>query len=156
MDKETLSNYGWITIVTLVLAVMLCLATPFGTYIGDGVISISRAFVATSDKTTDEKNVEGLSNKFDDRLRNYKIIGKFTAQDNSYFYVFNEDGTGYLQAGTSYKFKYELNNHILKIDFENNSIGDSTYEIAFTKTGIILTAGQGMVTVGSKYELYKQ
>ena len=30
MDKETLSNYGWIVICVLVLAVMLALATPFG------------------------------------------------------------------------------------------------------------------------------
>ena len=36
MDKETLSNYGWIVICVLVLAVMLALATPFGTFIADG------------------------------------------------------------------------------------------------------------------------
>ena len=33
MDKNTLSNYGWIVICTLVLAVMLALATPFGEFI---------------------------------------------------------------------------------------------------------------------------
>ena len=33
MDKETLSNYGWIVICVLVLAVMIALATPFGNYI---------------------------------------------------------------------------------------------------------------------------
>ena len=36
MDKETLSNYGWIVICVLVLSVMLALATPFGTFIADG------------------------------------------------------------------------------------------------------------------------
>ena len=36
MDKETLSNYGWIVICVLVLAVMLALATPFGTFVADG------------------------------------------------------------------------------------------------------------------------
>ena len=40
MDKSTLSNYGWIVVVTLVLAVMLALATPFGEYIGEGVGTI--------------------------------------------------------------------------------------------------------------------
>ena len=39
MDKETLSNYGWIVICTLVLAVMIALATPFGEYIKAGVES---------------------------------------------------------------------------------------------------------------------
>lgn len=33
MDKETLSNYGWIVICVLVLSVMLALSTPFGKFI---------------------------------------------------------------------------------------------------------------------------
>lgn len=33
MDKETLSNYGWIVILVLILAVLLALATPFGNFI---------------------------------------------------------------------------------------------------------------------------
>ena len=36
MDKETLSNYGWIVILTLILAVLLALASPFGNFIADG------------------------------------------------------------------------------------------------------------------------
>ena len=39
MDKETLSNYGWIVILVLVLAVMLALATPFGTFIAGAIKS---------------------------------------------------------------------------------------------------------------------
>lgn len=39
MDKETLSNYGWIVICVLVLAVMLALATPFGTFIAGAIKS---------------------------------------------------------------------------------------------------------------------
>ena len=29
MDKETLSHYGWIVILVLILAVLLAFATPF-------------------------------------------------------------------------------------------------------------------------------
>ena len=36
MDKETLSHYGWIVILVLILAVLLALATPFGTFVADG------------------------------------------------------------------------------------------------------------------------
>lgn len=36
MDKETLSNYGWIVICILVLSVMIALATPFGQYVAKG------------------------------------------------------------------------------------------------------------------------
>ena len=39
MDKETLSNYGWIVILVLVLAVMLALATPFGNFIASAIKS---------------------------------------------------------------------------------------------------------------------
>ena len=37
MDKNTLSNYGWIVIAVLVLSVMIALATPFGSYIEQGI-----------------------------------------------------------------------------------------------------------------------
>ena len=70
MDRETLSNYGWITIVTLVLAVMLALATPFGTYVGDGVVSIARGYVATSEKKLNDDNVKEMGNKWDDKFEN--------------------------------------------------------------------------------------
>jgi len=39
MDKETLSNYGWIVICVLVLAVMIALATPFGTFVAGAIKS---------------------------------------------------------------------------------------------------------------------
>ena len=42
MDKETLSNYGWIVICVLVLAVMLALATPFGNFISTAVKSTTQ------------------------------------------------------------------------------------------------------------------
>ena len=36
MDKETLSHYGWIVILVLILSVMIALATPFGSFVADG------------------------------------------------------------------------------------------------------------------------
>ena len=36
MDKETLSHYGWIVILVLILSVLLALASPFGMFIADG------------------------------------------------------------------------------------------------------------------------
>ena len=39
MDKETLSNYGWIVICVLIMAVMIALSTPFGTFIRDAIWS---------------------------------------------------------------------------------------------------------------------
>ena len=48
MDKETLSNYGWIVICVLVLSVMIALATPFGGYISTAVKSTTQGLFDTN------------------------------------------------------------------------------------------------------------
>ena len=48
MDKETLSNYGWIVICVLVLAVMLALATPFGNFISTAIKSTTQGLFDTN------------------------------------------------------------------------------------------------------------
>lgn len=53
MDKETLSNYGWIVICVLVLAVMIALATPFGSYVADGFKATYNGFGDTNTEATD-------------------------------------------------------------------------------------------------------
>ncbi len=50
MDKETLSNYGWVVIAVLVLSVMIALATPFGTYIGNAVKSTTEGLFDVQQK----------------------------------------------------------------------------------------------------------
>ena len=49
MDKETLSNYGWIVILVLILAVLLALATPFGNFIADGFKAAYIGFFQTGE-----------------------------------------------------------------------------------------------------------
>ena len=56
MDKETLSNYGWIVICILVLSVMIALATPFGSYIAKGFKSTYVGFEQTTGKATTVMN----------------------------------------------------------------------------------------------------
>ena len=50
MDKQTLSNYGWIVICILVLSVMLALATPFGTFCANGFKATYTGFEYTGNK----------------------------------------------------------------------------------------------------------
>lgn len=102
MDKNTLSNYGWIVIAVLVLAVMIALATPFGEYIKAGVESTTAGLFETSEKAM---NVVGMSatnppaNKFDANTitKNYYInaqgIGKTVANYNmtDYIYVYGHE-----------------------------------------------------------------
>ena len=62
MDKETLSNYGWVVIVVLILAVMLALATPFGNFVANGVKATTLGFTETISKALgiDIPNIEGM------------------------------------------------------------------------------------------------
>ncbi len=48
MDKETLSNYGWVVICILVLVVMIALATPFGKYIANAVKATTESLFGVS------------------------------------------------------------------------------------------------------------
>ena len=50
MDKETLSQYGWVVICVLVLAVMIAMATPFGNSIKEAITGT----VTTLDTNADQ------------------------------------------------------------------------------------------------------
>ena len=53
MDKETLSNYGWVVICVLVLVVMIALATPFGNFIASAVKNTTEALFGASKKAVE-------------------------------------------------------------------------------------------------------
>lgn len=68
MDKKTISQYGWMIVISLILAVMLAFATPLGTYIGDGVVSIAQGFVGTQNESLDEENVQNKIDEYEGLL----------------------------------------------------------------------------------------
>lgn len=74
MDKETLSNYGWIVICVLVLAVMIALATPFGTFVADAIKSTTQGLF---DVNQSALNSTGLINidgqEFDSCDHDYEV-----------------------------------------------------------------------------------
>ena len=60
MDRNTLSNYGWVVIVVIILAIIMVLATPFGNYIANGTKSILTKF-------SDDANIDAnFSDSSDD------------------------------------------------------------------------------------------
>ena len=66
MDKETLSNYGWIVICILVLSVMIALATPFGDYIGNAVKSTTQGLFDVQQKAMGVAGLVVDDQKFED------------------------------------------------------------------------------------------
>lgn len=82
------------------------------------------------------------------------IYGSFAMSDKSCVYTFREDGSGELRlSGAPYKFRFMLSGKTLSIDFEAEALADCEYEIAYTDTGLELTAGKGTVTQGEKFTL---
>ena len=67
MDKETLSNYGWIVICILVLVVMIASATPFGNFIAEAVWNVGEGLFNTSQEALEVVGIgEGYA-VFDNR-----------------------------------------------------------------------------------------
>ena len=85
---------------------------------------------------------------------NESIYGSFAMSDKSCVYTFREDGSGELRlSGAPYRFRFTLSGKTLSIDFDAEALADCEYEIAYTDTGLELTAGKGTTTQGEKYIL---
>lgn len=88
---------------------------------------------------------------------NESIYGSFAMSDRSCVYTFREDGSGELRiSGAPYKFRFTLSGRTLSIDFDAEALTDCEYEVAYTDTGLELTAGMGTATRGEKYILNRQ
>lgn len=82
------------------------------------------------------------------------IYGSFAMSDRSCVYTFREDGSGELRLSDApYRFRFTLSGRTLSIDFEAEALTDCEYEVAYTDTGLELTAGKGTTTQGEKYIL---
>ena len=88
---------------------------------------------------------------------NESIYGSFAMSDKSCVYTFREDGSGELRlSGAPYRFRFTLSGRTLSIDFEAEALTDCEYEVAYTDTGLELTAGNGTVKQGEMYILNRQ
>ena len=66
MDKNTLSNYGWIVICILVLSVMIALATPFGNFIAGAIKSTTAGFFSVNQNAMNAGGITIPGQNFDD------------------------------------------------------------------------------------------
>ena len=88
---------------------------------------------------------------------NESIYGSFAMSDKSCVYTFREDGSGELRlSGAPYRFRFTLSGKTLSIDFATEALTDCEYEVAYTDTGLELTAGNGTVKQGEMYILTRQ
>lgn len=84
MDKETLSKYGWVVIVIIVLVILMSFAAPFGSYVKDNVSNTLNTLTNAMIKNQDivKIDAEGLyQNNFENI--NKDPLTYYTAQDIS-------------------------------------------------------------------------
>ena len=147
MDKETLSNYGWIVICTLVLAVMIALATPFGEYISAGVWSTTNGLNDTLNKNME---IAGLYNDFgyshegeipEDGYYD-TVDGKEIIEGNPFPTI--KEGDTYTYKTHSYVYKESLGGWEVKSALDKGST---------EKHGLILSEinGKPVVSMNSTY-----
>ena len=91
MDKETLSNYGWVVIAVLVLSIMIALATPFGTYISDGVKATTAGLFETSKNALDTGLEEAGIVIEDQEFDSVNTIGGSTSCKHSNSTTYGDD-----------------------------------------------------------------
>ena len=145
MDKNTLSNYGWIVIAVLVLSVMIALATPFGQYVEQGVRSTTTGLFDTSEKAM---NVVGMSANKDDKIESIKNISEINLSQHTY--NFNE---GYI----TYDGDKNINNIlqpkdcILKIRVYTNESADDAGKTMSGEYEFITQTGIQSETILKKY-----
>ena len=108
MDKNTLSRYGWIIVVTLVLAVMMAFATPFGEYAGKSFLAITNGYIETGENAVSDENIEKNEDMWENEISSLQGHTNYTSQeiansDHMFFLgatkpeyvvaIFNEDFT---------------------------------------------------------------
>ena len=102
MDKETLSNYGWIVICVMVLAVMLALATPFGSFIAGAIQSTTQGLFDVNQGALDAAEIEIMQQEFETMLNGNGSDpalnpSNVTLTDNTYShgdYIYTRPTTG--------------------------------------------------------------
>lgn len=99
MDRNLVTTYGFIVILTLTLAVLMAFATPFGDYIGEAYV----IYIVGAKDAVDEE----IDHGFDEQQKHYQEImneGKFVAYVESGLY--KTDDT--YKPGESYDASHDI------------------------------------------------
>lgn len=103
MDKQTLSNYGWIVVLILILIILLAFATPFGNFITTSIKNITQGFFDSKQIILESADIYIPDNKFeggktqnsdkDINQLKYGCLYLYEQDYNSNGFVFFENGS---------------------------------------------------------------
>ena len=122
MDKETLSNYGWIVIAVMVLVVMIALATPFGNFVKGAVVSTVEGIFGVNQNAL---NAVGIH--IDDQAVE-QTMGKMKIDNVEYEFEKDMTWADWVESDYNTMGLKKGNSHITKDEMY------ITYAIGFTNT----------------------
>ena len=94
MDKETLSNYGWIVICVLVMVVMIALATPFGRFVEQAVQNTAQGLFDVNKNALDAAGIEIGDNHIDQTNDAYVLYDRvYESVETSAAGIWHRDGS---------------------------------------------------------------
>lgn len=137
MDKETLSNYGWIVIAVLVLVVMIALATPFGKFISNAVKSTTEGLFDVNQKAL---NGTGLLTG-DQQIKDQDIMVPGDETTEPEVVVGSATFAGYYDDNGNYvEEKATLTWDKLQLTDNGDKYGYDAYAITDTSIGMAVSA----------------
>ena len=125
MDKETLSNYGWIVVLVLILAVMMALATPFGSFVSTAIKDVTGGFWDVNSASLNAVGLDTGDIGFDGDPASCGIEGHYIGDDKG------EHGIPVEDCASGHTYTCECDGWIVP--------NDGTYTM---KSGATYTAGQ--------------
>lgn len=60
MDRETITHYGWIIVVSIIVATIMALATPFGELVATSVVNVAKSQTGQLDDAYSKDQMESI------------------------------------------------------------------------------------------------
>ncbi len=152
MDKETLSHYGWIVVLILILSVLIALATPFGRFVATSVQNTTEALFDTKQKGLDAAGIELMEQEFENSFN--ESFNKNESETNqggntliTYEIIEGANQTISTKTAASFRSNADYNKFdLVKID--NNVVNPSNYTVSEGST-IIKLNGEYLATLSN-------
>ena len=140
MDKETLSNYGWIVICILISSVMIALATPFGEYIGnavksttEGLFKVEQNALGAAGLIIDDQGFE--DNDGGSTPEPVPVVDSATFSDGI---ILTWEELMLEENGLKYGYGGRLGNMYLGTGIDESGIAENVFDGCTSLTGIVI------------------
>ena len=137
MDKETLSHYGWIVILVLILAVLLAIASPFGNFVAGaikattaGLFNVNESALGAAGITIPGQNFENEGDngvETPDTKVGSVTFSKYYANPGCHEEVYNHTDACYVEEMNTLTWaEFQLPENGTKYGYDASAISDTS------------------------------